>query len=50
MVWKAQVWTWPLYFLGALYVAGPVLGWTLAMLAALSLYLGPAIRPDLRAT
>ena len=35
---------------GALYLAGPVLGWTLGLLAALSLYLGPAIRQDLRAT
>lgn len=50
LVWTVLVWTWPLYFLGALYVAGPVLGWTLAGLAGLSLYLGPAIRPDLRAT
>ncbi|MEI4488000.1 O-antigen ligase domain-containing protein [Frigidibacter sp. MR17.14] len=50
LVWRTQVWTWPLYFIGALYVAGPVLGWTLGGLAALSLYLGPAIRRDLRAT
>lgn len=50
LVWKAAVWTWPFYFVGALYVVGPVLGWTLAGLAALSLYLGPAIRRDLRAT
>ncbi|WP_068116389.1 capsular biosynthesis protein [Tropicimonas marinistellae] len=42
--------TWPFYFVGALYVVGPVLGWTLGGLAALSLYLGPAIRSDLRAT
>lgn len=50
LVWHGLVWTWPLYFIGALYVAGPVLGWTLAGLAGLVLYLGPAIRPDLRAT
>lgn len=41
--------TWLFYAVGALYVLGPVLGWALAGLAALSLYLGPAIRPDLRA-
>ena len=49
MVWKALRWTWPFYFVGALYVVGPVLAWTLAGLAALSLYLGPAVRADLRA-
>ncbi|MHA3976768.1 O-antigen ligase domain-containing protein [Halovulum sp. GXIMD14794] len=50
LVYKALVFTWPLYFVGALYVVGPVLAWTLGGLAALSLYLGPAIREDLRAT
>ncbi|PPB80700.1 hypothetical protein LV82_01432 [Albidovulum inexpectatum] len=50
MVWKALVLTWPFYAIGALYVVGPVLAWLLAFLAGLSLYLGPAIRPDLRAT
>ncbi len=49
-VFQAQVWTWPLYFIGALYVVGPVLGWVLAGVAVLSLYLGPAMRTDLRAT
>lgn len=50
MVYRAMVWTWPFYALGALYVVGPVLAWLLAMLAFLALYLGPAIREDLRAT
>lgn len=50
MVWTALVWTWPFYAIGALYVVGPVLAWLLGGLAALSLYLGPAIREDLRAT
>ncbi|MGH1354817.1 MAG: O-antigen ligase family protein [Thalassovita sp.] len=50
MVYRALVWTWPFYGLGALYVVGPVLAWLLAMLAFLALYLGPAIRDDLRAT
>ncbi|KUF12854.1 capsular biosynthesis protein [Pseudoponticoccus marisrubri] len=50
MVWKAIVWTWPFYAFGALYVVGPVLAGLLAGLAFLSLYLGPAIRADLRAT
>ncbi|ETX28227.1 capsular biosynthesis protein [Roseivivax isoporae] len=47
---RAILWTWGLYAIGALYVAGPVLAWLVGGLAALSLYLGPAIRPDLRAT
>ncbi len=42
--------TWAFYILGALYVVGPVLGWLLGGLATLVLYLGPAVRPDLRAT
>lgn len=50
IVWSTIVWTWPLYAVGALYVVGPVLAWSLAGLACLSLYLGPAIRDDLRAT
>jgi hypothetical protein len=50
MVWYPLVWTWPLYSIGALFVVGPVLAWLIGGLAALSLYLGPAIRPDLRAT
>jgi hypothetical protein len=50
MVWRAMVLTWPFYAIGALYVVGPVLAWLLAGLAFLSLYLGQAIRPDLRAT
>lgn len=48
IVYRALVLTWPFYFIGALYVVGPVLGWMLAGLAALSLYLGPALRADLR--
>ena len=50
MVYRALTWTWPFYALGALYVVGPVLAWCLGGLAVLSLYLGPAIRHDLRAT
>lgn len=42
--------TWPLYAIGGLYVAGPVLVWSLAGLAALALYLGPALGPGFRAT
>ncbi|MBR9842700.1 MAG: O-antigen ligase domain-containing protein [Rhodobacteraceae bacterium] len=49
MVWKTILWTWPFYAFGALYVVGPVLAWLMAGLVALSLYLGPAIRSDLRA-
>ncbi len=50
IIWCAMIWTWPFYAMGALYVVGPVLGWILAALAGLSLYLGEGIRPDLRAT
>ncbi|MBO9466432.1 O-antigen ligase domain-containing protein [Tropicibacter sp. R15_0] len=50
LVFYALIATWPFYLLGALYIVGPVLGWTLGGLAVLSLYLGPAIRADLRAT
>jgi hypothetical protein len=39
--------TWPFYFIGALYVVGPLLAWYLFFLILLSGYLGPAIRPDL---
>ncbi|WP_425053125.1 O-antigen ligase domain-containing protein [Psychromarinibacter sp. S121] len=48
LVLKTLRLTWPFYFVGALYVVGPVLAWVLGGLAALSLYLGKAIRPDLR--
>ncbi|NNL19242.1 MAG: O-antigen ligase domain-containing protein, partial [Boseongicola sp.] len=44
------VWTWAIYTFGGLYVAGPVLAWMLAGLVAISLYLGPALRRDLRPT
>lgn len=50
LIWKALVWTWPFYAVGALYIVGPVLAWVLGGGAVLSLYLGPAIRDDLRAT
>ena len=50
LVWKTMVLTWPFYFVGALYIVGPVLAWIMGALAGLSLYLGPAMRADLRAT
>ena len=50
LAWRVMVMTWVFYGMGALYVVGPVLGWTFAGMAVLALYLGPAIRPDLRAT
>ncbi|MBY6048331.1 O-antigen ligase domain-containing protein [Vannielia litorea] len=50
MVYKTLIWTWPFYAVGALYVVGPVLAWLLGGLAALALYLGPAMREDLRPT
>lgn len=50
MVYKAMIYTWPFYAIGALYLVGPVIAWVLGALAALSLFLGEAIRSDLRAT
>ena len=50
LIYRTMVLTWPFYAIGALYVVGPVLAWTLGGLAVLVLYLGPAIRQDLRAT
>lgn len=38
-------WTWALWLVGGLYIAGPVLGWVLAGMATLALYLGQA-KPD----
>lgn len=42
--------TWPFYAIGALYVVGPVLAWILGALALVVIYLGPAVRDDMRAT
>ena len=50
VVLRTMALTWPFYALGALYVVGPVLAWTLAASAVLVLYLGPAVREDMRAT
>ena len=49
-VYKTLTMTWPLYAVGSLYVVGPVLAWLLAGLAVLVMYLGPAVRADMRAT
>lgn len=40
--------TWPLYLIGALYLTGPILAWLMLGLMAVSAYLGPVIREDLR--
>ena len=48
LLYKALVWTWPFYAIGALYAVGPVLGWTAGALALLAAYLGPAMRDDLQ--
>jgi hypothetical protein len=40
---------WILYFLGGLYLAGPMVGWTLALMACWRLYIGPALLPADRA-
>lgn len=49
-VYWALALTWAFYALGALYLVGPVVAWLLAGMAFLSLYFGPAMRADLRAT
>ncbi|MCA0856034.1 O-antigen ligase family protein [Phaeobacter italicus] len=48
LLYKALIWTWPFYAIGALYAVGPVLGWTAGALALLAAYLGPAMRDDLQ--
>lgn len=48
LLYKALIWTWPFYAIGALYAVGPVLGWTAGALALLAAYLGPAMREDLQ--
>jgi hypothetical protein len=50
IVYRTFTLTWPFYAIGALYVVGPVLAWMIGALAVVVLYLGPAVRPDLRAT
>lgn len=50
MVYRTLVLTWPFYAIGALYIVGPVLAWVLGFLAILVLYLGSAVRADMRAT
>ena len=40
--------TWILYAIGGLYIAGPLLGWTLAFMAAARLYLAPGLPPASR--
>lgn len=41
--------TWPLYAIGGLYIAGPAIGWVLLVMTGLSLFLGKAMRSDLKA-
>ncbi len=50
ITYKTLVWTWGFYAVGSLYVVGPVLAWVLAGLAGMALFLGPAMREDLRPT
>ena len=40
--------TWILWLVGGLYIAGPVLGWTLAAIAARDQYIAPALPSDRR--
>ncbi len=42
--------TWLFYGLGALYVIGPVLGWSIAGFTAVSLFLTPLMKPEFRAS
>jgi hypothetical protein len=39
--------TWPLYFIGALYVAAPAIAWLLFLILVFSKFLDEAIRPDI---
>ncbi len=48
LAYKTLTYTWPLYAIGALYIAGPVIAWSLGTLAVVALYLGPAMRVDLK--
>ena len=50
IVYRCLCWTWGFYAVGGLYVLGPVLGWGLGFLALVALYIGPAMRSDLRAS
>jgi hypothetical protein len=50
LIYKTLAFTWAFYVVGALYVVGPILAWILGAFAILSLYLGPSMRADLRAT
>jgi len=49
LLYRTITLTWLFYGLGALYVIGPVLGWSLAGFVALSLFLAPLMRENLRA-
>jgi hypothetical protein len=40
--------TWPFYMVGALYIVGPAIAWSLLAVVLISFYLGSAIRQDLR--
>ncbi len=46
ILYRTLIFTWPLYGIGALYVVGPVLGWSVAGLAVVSLFLGPMMKPE----
>lgn len=50
IVYYTMALTWPFYAVGALYVVGPVLAWLMGGMTMIVLYLGPAVRGDLRAT
>lgn len=50
LIYRTLTMTWPLYAIGSLYVVGPVIAWILGGLVVLVLYLGPAVRADMRAT
>ncbi|MDE2385084.1 MAG: O-antigen ligase domain-containing protein [Alphaproteobacteria bacterium] len=44
----AFVLTWPFYAIGALFLVGPILAWSLLALAGFAAYFGEAVRDDLR--
>ena len=48
LIYRMIALTWPFYSVGALFIVGPVLAWVLAGLVVLVIYLGPAVRLDMR--
>ena len=48
VLYRVLTLTWGFYLVGALYVVGPVLGWTMAAFALFALYFAPLMRDEMR--